>query len=113
MTRIAQTGFIVSLISYGVFALADYARPGFVSYVFSLHWFLLAIIVFGVWLAYLHEEAEVSKWITWPIQIIVAIVVFVVLWDVGEQFGDFRGLLALASAAMVWLLPRLLRGQRE
>lgn len=46
---LTQTVFLTATLSFVVFLLFDLLRPGFVSNVFSVHWFLLAAIVSGIW----------------------------------------------------------------
>ncbi len=53
---VARTGFYASIVSYAVFWACDAIRAGFVSDYFSVHWFLLAAIVFASWWGALHEE---------------------------------------------------------
>lgn len=54
---VARTGFYAALVSYAAFWLCDAIRPGFVSNYFSVHWFLIAAIVFAVWLLVLTPKA--------------------------------------------------------
>ncbi|MDP2631799.1 MAG: hypothetical protein Q8P30_03485 [Candidatus Uhrbacteria bacterium] len=112
MSRIAKTGFYTSLIAYVVFALADYWRPGFVSYVFSVHWFLLVSLVFGVMWTLSYRSADVEDEETGKLRMITAtllrsvvgISLLIIVWREGEVFGDFRIFLALVAFALPWLL---------
>lgn len=113
MSRIARTGFIVSLLSFGLFAAADYARPGFVSYAFSVYWFLFAAFAFGVWWALLSDDSEASKFFAWPVKIAIGVALFALLWKEGGAFGDFRALFALVGLVLPWVLPMLLRSSTE
>lgn len=113
MNDIAKTGFTVSLSSYLLFALFDYLRPGFVSYVFSLHWFLAPIIVFAV-LFVLTFASEKKKGlffeiITLFLQFLSGGVIFILIWREGEIFGDFRIFLSLFGFLSPWLAMRLLK----
>lgn len=108
MTRVFRTGFLVSCLSYGLFALADYLRPGFVSYVFSVHWFLLAAMVFGVaWAMTADTRAERSV-AAWPMRIGIAALLFTLFWTEGSVFGDMRILFALTGSAAPLVAPFLL-----
>ncbi len=53
---IAETGFFTSLLSYVLFWTLDVLRPGFVARFFSVHVFLVGLIVFGVWWGAVVEE---------------------------------------------------------
>lgn len=54
--RLLNTAWLTSLFAYiGFFAL-DIWKPGFVSYVFSVHLWLLLAIIFGTALALLKSE---------------------------------------------------------
>lgn len=113
MNRIARTGFVVSLLSFGLFAMADYARPGFVSYVFSVYWFLFAALVFGVWWALLEYESETSKLFAWPVKIAIGVTLLALFWKEGGAFGDFRALFALVGLILPWVVPMVLRGSAD
>lgn len=111
MRSIAQTGFFVSILSYALFAVADYWRPGFVSYHFSVHWWLLAVIIFGGWWAKYSLESDKidpSRLIAWPIKLATGALLFVILWEEGGVFGDFRIVLALVGLLLPWLVAMLL-----
>lgn len=110
MNRIARTGFIVSLLSFGLFAIADYTRPGFVSYVFSVYWFLFAALVFGIWWALLDDASETSKLFAWPVKVAIGVALLALFWKEGGAFGDFRALLALVGLVLPWIVPVVLRG---
>ncbi|MFH1712186.1 MAG: hypothetical protein ABH846_03050 [Patescibacteria group bacterium] len=116
MRDIAKIGFITSLISYGVFALADYLRPGFVSFTFSVHWFLLFLIVFGVWWSIYDDQMSSSKVgtiVAWPIKIALGMLLFVIIWQEGEVFGDLRVFLALIGLLIPFFIPLLLRHRED
>lgn len=105
MNALAKTGFFVSVISYVFFLFADYARPGFVSSVFSVHVFLIPVIVFGIWFALSERDvANVSKLSIVSgvlIRCLLSVMLATIFWTEGEVFGDFR----LVLAIVVFLLP--------
>jgi len=113
MNKIAKTGFYISIISYFAFAFFDYLRPGFVSYVFSVHWFLLAAIIFGIiWASNLISEKNqgiIKRIIIEMSKFIIGVILFVIIWREGEVFGDFRILLALIGFLIPWISMKLLR----
>ena len=87
---IAKTAFLTGLISYGVFLLFEYLRPGFVQYVFSVHWFLLAVIGTGIWLAVVAKDQKSTNKLWRLVQLIVGLLLMIVMLREGEVFGDFR-----------------------
>ncbi|MFA6522271.1 MAG: hypothetical protein WCT24_01600 [Patescibacteria group bacterium] len=95
-SRIGKTGFLVSIISYVVFWLADFWRTGFVSTVFSVHWFLLFAWMFGaLWmLTTTTRETRLSKLLIATL----CLIFFIVLWKLGDVFGDLQILLAFFGA---------------
>jgi len=95
-SRIGKTGFLVSVISYVVFWLADFWRQGFVSTVFSVHWFLFFAWIFGVlWtLTATTPQTRLSKLLIASLSFIL----FIVLWKLGNVFGDLQILLAFFGA---------------
>jgi hypothetical protein len=107
MKKIFATAFITSLTSYGIFALAEYTRPGFVSYHFSLHWFLLLTIVFAVaWVLSMGEDEEsvLPGFVGIIAKVILSILLFVLVWKEGLVFNDFRIFLALVAAMLPWMI---------
>lgn len=96
--RIAKTGYLTSVVSYGAFWLMDAARPGFVARFFSVHIFLLSAILFGVVWAKTAKATERSGWIWWAVAIPVGLGAAVLTWNLGEGLAEFRVLVtALAS----------------
>ncbi len=119
MKRIASTAFYVSLASYFIFALADYVRPGFVSYVFSVHWFLLTAIVSGAWLmlcphfpsgeagpgsAGLPTSHFLGRATAQLTRAMVGLALLIVFWQEGEVFGDFQIFIACTAFFLPWLI---------
>lgn len=109
MKIIIQTAFYVSLLSYGAFVLADYVRPGFVSYVFSVHLFLIPIIAFGVWLAAMNdaEHASGSRVLGITVKVVFSLVLFVLFWREGDVFGDLRLVVVACGFALPWIASGL------
>jgi len=117
--NVAKTGFLTSLTSYAVFMLADYARPGFVSYVFSVHWFLLSALIFGIWWSFTYNESQDDQIVIGSLvgglfaKIVLSVVIFIIFWRVGQGFQDMRGFLALSSASLPWLTFSMLKGEKK
>ncbi len=108
-SSIAKTAFLTSLISYGVFLLFEYLRPGFVQYVFSVHWFLVLIIGTGIWYAVVAQDHARRNTLWRLAQLIIGLLLMVVLLREGEVFGDFRILVAVIGLALPFAVARLLR----
>jgi hypothetical protein len=106
---IAKTAFLTSLISYGVFLLFEYLRPGFVQYVFSVHWFLVVIIGTGVWWALIAQEQKSRNKLWRLVQLIVGLLLMIIMLREGEVFGDFRIIMALVGLVLPFVLARGLR----
>ena len=113
MSSIAKIGFFTSIISYALFAFFDYLRPGFVSNVFSVHWFLFAAGVFASVFVYLGGKQIMPAHKTLgEIGTRVGMfgtgcILFLIFWREGEVFGDLRFLLALAIFFLPWVAWRL------
>ncbi|MBT3230662.1 hypothetical protein HN358_02670 [Candidatus Uhrbacteria bacterium] len=106
---IAKTAFLTGLISYGVFLLFEYLRPGFVQYVFSVHWFLLAVIGTGIWLAVVAKDQKSTNKLWRLVQLIVGLLLMIVMLREGEVFGDFRIVMALVGLVLPFVVARGLR----
>ncbi|MFH1632258.1 MAG: hypothetical protein ABIA47_04580 [bacterium] len=119
MTAFAKTAFYVSIISYAVFAFADYLRPGFVSYVFSVHWFGVAALVFGVAWGYRYRTTEgtglqkgrsrvLRMLMVAIVKIAVGLALLIVIWREGAVFEDLRVFIALVAFFLPWVVPAIL-----
>lgn len=108
-TRIARTVFITSVFAYAGFAYLDYAEPGVVSDVMSVHLWLLPVVVSGViWATRAKKDESPSRGYGGPlVAIIIGLVLGTILWHNGDMFGDFRLLLALAATALPILASRV------
>jgi len=113
MNAIAKTAFHTSLLSYVLFLLADYVRPGFVSYVFSVHWFLLAAVVTGIlWAGRSFEQKEERLFATawrWCWQLFFGCVLAMLVWQNGDVFGDLRIFITLVGFLIPWMVMRALQ----
>ena len=111
-SSIAKTAFLTSLISYGVFLLFEYLRPGFVQYVFSVHWFLVAIVGTGIWFAVV-TKAKKSQNRSWQlVQLIIGLLLMTILLREGEVFGDFRIIIALIGFALPFVVVQSLKSSK-
>jgi hypothetical protein len=107
--NLAQRGLLISLLSYAFFALAEYFRPGFVSTVFSVHWFLLAVIVCVVWGDRHNDGGRLPRWMAWALQLLFAILLMFVVWREMTFLEDMRFFVTLAAGAVPFLVKRLAR----
>ena len=107
MKTLLHTAFFTAFVSYGVFAFADYVRPGFVSYQFSVHWLLLAAVVFGVLSVVLRPSMGAGKsgrLFTYVTQLMLSCALFFLVWSEGAVFGDARIFLALVAMLLPWVV---------
>ncbi|MFH1142127.1 MAG: hypothetical protein ABIH67_04145 [Candidatus Uhrbacteria bacterium] len=109
---IAKTGFYTSLISYLVFLLAEYIKPGFVSNYMSVHWFLLATIVFAIWwgsqVKTAHDRASVQYIVSGLFGLVLAILV----WQVGSELHEFRILSLILALTLPIVVLGVLRSSK-
>ncbi|MBU0646225.1 hypothetical protein KJ611_01960 [Patescibacteria group bacterium] len=108
-STLAKTGFLTSLISYLLFALAEVLRPGFASRYFSIHLFLLAAIIFGFWWAGRLKDFNDHWLIQHVCAIIFGVVLFVLTWRLGAGFAEYRILMSLLAAAAPLIFLRIIR----
>ena len=109
MKDVLRTAFHMSTLSYVVFFLADYVRPGFVSYTFSAHWFLLSTIVFGIFYTLTSpfaegEEGYLTKSWRFMWRFVFGVVIALIVWQNGDLFGDLRIFVTLVGFFVPWLL---------
>jgi hypothetical protein len=100
---IACTGFFVSLLSYVFFWMVDLVRPGFVARFFSVHIFLLGVIVFGVWWGAVIEEYSDRPRIQQIMAMVFGFLFAIITWNLGSAFGGWR----LIVSAVVFFVPLL------
>jgi hypothetical protein len=106
MKLIAKTLFYTSITSYVIFAFAEYIRPGFVSYHFSLHWFLLPLLIGAFF--WKEEIGKSNRLIATILRIVISATVFAIVWSEGAVFGDLRLVVALCAFALPWIANALL-----
>ncbi len=111
MHSIAKTGFYVSLISYSVFWLLDVVRPGFVARSFSVHLFLLAALIFGIWWAVMVKEYADRPWVQALLAIVLGFFLSVITWGAGVGFGAFRLVVVVVAFFIPLMVWRLIQKQ--
>jgi hypothetical protein len=105
---IAQTGFIVSVISYAVFWSTDAFRLGFVARYLSVHVFLLSALVFGVWWASAAEHWRERRLLVYGAGSVLGILLTGTVWTAGEGLAEYRLLLAAIAAFVPLICIRLI-----
>jgi len=106
---IAATGYVVSLFSYIGFWIFDTLRPGFVSRTFSVHVFLLGVLVFGVAWHVSGARAKDTPTRDYLFATGCATVLSVVVWSLGSGFGAFRILMTALAGLLPYTVTALLR----
>lgn len=109
MEKIAKTGFYVSLISYVIFWLLDLLRSGFVARSFSVHLFLLAALVFGIWWAIVVKEYTERPWVQLAVALSLGILLSVITWNLGTGLGMWRlvvTVMVVGVPVVVWDVVR-------
>lgn len=109
LEQIARTGFLVSLTSYIFFWILDLARPGFVARFFSVHIFLLGIIVFGIWWSHAVDAYTDHFGLQKIIAIVCSVFLTVLVWSLTDVFGFWRGVLSFLAFFIPLLVLRLIR----
>ncbi|MBU0531122.1 MAG: hypothetical protein ABIG32_03065 [Candidatus Uhrbacteria bacterium] len=106
---ISRTGFIVSTITYIVFLLSDVIKPGFVSNYMSVHWWLLAAIVFaGFWSVTLKKTHD-HPIIQYIVAGILGIIAAIFTWKIGADLAEFRILVTLIAFVLPMTVLAVLR----
>ncbi|MBI5370099.1 hypothetical protein HZA85_02850 [Candidatus Uhrbacteria bacterium] len=106
---LAKTGFYVSFVAYVCFWFLDLLRPGFVSRTFSVHVFLLASLLFGIWWSLTVKEYVDRPWVQMIFIGAFGLLVSVVTWASGQGLGALRVLvtvLVFFVPLIVWNLIR-------
>ena len=107
--EIAKTGFLTALVSYISFWFVDLMQPGFVSRYFSVHIFLLAMVVFGLWWAQEIEEYEEKPLIQAVIAGLSGIAVAVLIWGASEGLDEYRAALVVIGFITPWFILKALK----
>ena len=109
---IAKTGFYISLISYLVFLLAEYVKPGFVSNYMSVHWFLLFTIVFAIWWSFVRCKNKPLRYRSvtyWLVSVCLGLLAAVIVWQAGSDLEEFRILSSILALALPVVVLGVLR----
>lgn len=99
----------MSLVSYIFFWMCELLRPGFVSRSFSVHVFLMAIILFGCWWASVVEEYTDRVRLQHTLVIFFGVFLSVIVWQTGRVFDVWRLPLAALCLFVPFLTWRLMR----
>lgn len=106
---IARTGFMMSLASYVLFWGLDILRPGFVARFFSVHIFLIGVIVFGVWWGSVVEEYMDRPVLQHMLLFVCGVFAAVLTWNLGSVFGGWRVMISFISLMLPVLVLRLVK----
>lgn len=106
---LARTGFFVSLASYALFWFLDLIHPGFVARFFSVHLFLLGMIVFGIWWGSVVEEYTDRPQIQYATLALCGMFCAVLTWNLGEIFGGWKVIVSAVALVVPMLVLRLLK----
>lgn len=106
---LARTVFLTSLVSFVVFLFLDLLRPGFVAKTFSVHWFLLAAIVSGVWWAFVVKEKKEKKKLQLLVALFFGLIGLFVVWQFRADLSDFLVLVLPLAFLTPFLVIYLLR----
>lgn len=107
--EIARTGFIMSLTSYILFWGLDVIRPGFVARFFSVHIFLIGVIVFGVWWGSVVEEYTDRPHLQHIFLFVCGVFAAVLTWNLGSVFGGWRVIISFVSLILPVIVLRLVK----
>lgn len=114
MSAVFRTGYLVSFASFIVFFVLEWLRPGFVTHVFSVHWFLFSAVVFGVlWMRSLSSTPVTRFQAPAILGVSLLSILFAVFaWVNGQPFEDLRLLVTLAAFMVPWVVFGLLKPKR-
>ncbi len=111
LETIARTAFFTSLASYIVFWLADLSVPGFVSRYFSVHFFLLSSVVFGLLWSHTLEEYEERPYMQACAAVTLGIIDAVLVWFASDGAGGYRMVLVIGAFLGSVLVLKILTDQ--
>lgn len=111
MKELLSFAWKVFFASWVGFLFLDFLRPGFVSQVFFVHWFLIAALACsGASLANTSlamgslPAGKAGKGGGRIGAILSGIVFAILVWRAGDAFGDLRIFLAILALVLPWLL---------
>lgn len=112
MKQICSFAWKVFFGSWIGFLLLEFLRPGFVTAVFSVHWFLLAaFICAGVSLFDTSPFAGPPTGQEWRkggvFSVVIGAILSILVWRIGAAFGDMRIFFALLAFVLPFLLTRV------
>ncbi len=108
---ISRTGFFVSVVSYLSFWFADTLRPGFVARYFSVHVFLISILVFGVWWSRSVDSYVDRLSMQRIAAVIIGIVLAYITWTTGKGLVGLRFLMVVLALMTPTIILKLIRNK--
>lgn len=100
---VARVGLYSSLVSYVVFWVAELWRPGMVSRSFSVHLFLVAVLLFGAWVISLKQDECKRGFVAFVVTLFLSVACLMLTWICGEGFAEYRLLAAFFAFFLPWL----------
>jgi len=97
-------GFIIAIISYLIFSVVEYLYPGFVVNSFSLQWFWIFIIGFGLISILKDQKKDYSNIVSIVVSSFLSASIFFLVWSESGVFNDFRLPLSIAGASIIWIV---------
>ncbi len=113
MKDVMKIAFWTALVSYVIFAFVDFWRPGFVSDIFSVHWFLAVTVVFGVLTIFIPASSRFKPADQWLAPYLLAgfigLLLSILVWRVGTVFGDWRVFLSFVCLVAPGLMLKIFK----
>lgn len=105
---ISRWGFCVTAFVYILLLLAEYLRPGFVSTAMNVHICLVMLFGWGILLKNVRSSPEENRhhWWSWCLLLIMSTMAMVIVWNIGEVFGDMRALFAGGVGVLAFILMK-------
>lgn len=108
---VSKTGFLTSLTSYALFWLMDLLQPGFVARYFSVHIFLLGIIIFGIWWSTVVKEYTDRPKLQLLIAYAFGFILSVITWNLSKELGMIRGIIVLVAFTIPLFILKIIKGK--
>ncbi len=106
---IARTGFIVSVVAYLWFWLADVIKPGLVSNYMSVHWWLLTSLLFGIWWMVVEKETQDHRFWNYALALFLGIIAAIIVWNIGLNLEEYRFMAVLIAFILPLAVVGVLR----
>lgn len=101
LQSLTKTFFYTSSVTFLVYGLFEYIRPGFVSRYFPFHWLLLIVLISAIWWGKAEHDKKDNQMLLFILAATTSLTGAVIVWQVSGDLKEYR----LLVSCLTVLIP--------